>query len=417
MSDQEFLTRDEWAIVVTRHLGFSQFEVLNIQTKRLTEGVGFLGEYRFAEVTVRPQDSRKTQVLNFFIKGQPETNQEQKEMVEKTGVFKKEVDVLSKLFVKLWSTLENDGEDMQWSARCYYTRPDVIVFEDMAAKGFHVVNSRIESRWQHCAVVLKSLSNLHAASLIFEEKQPNQPYRVDSEFGDMLRDPFFVNEPGHPGIQWMVTSIAVVCRLVEEVRGADTLRRLKTQIQEELMSLFQLVKTSDRFRNVVSQGDMWRNNIFFREEDGEPVEARMCDYQITRYTPPANDVTCFLYITTSRSFRAQYLSQLLALYHDHLSHNLRRHGVDPEKVLPWEEFKESCEFYKKLGVLIACMYCPVTLINEADYKDVLNSSEEYERFIQKDRLPEVTHALKNDSFYREKIFEVIEEFIEYIENK
>ncbi|KAK7788665.1 hypothetical protein R5R35_014335 [Gryllus longicercus] len=413
VGQEEFLTKEEWAKVVKRHLGTNQFEVLSISLRRLSEGGGFLGEHRHAEVGVRLRDEPHTRrALHFFVKGQPQALPEQRALVEETGTFTKEVAVLSKLFVHLRSVLENGGEDMKWCCKCYYTRPDVIVFEDVSPLGFRVLDRAVKFGFQHCTTVLKALANLHAASLIFEEKHPAPGYRVTADYEADLKEPFFLLRPGHPGTLWLESGVRVMWKLVEEIRGADALQKMKTQIQEVMYTFFDLVKTSDRYRNVVSHGDMWRNNIFFRLEEGEPVEALMCDYQITRYTPPANDVTCFLYLGTSRAFREEHYPQLLEFYHDQLSQNLRRHDIQPDSVLSWEEFKNSCEHYKPMGAMITCLYSVITFLSNDDLKPVMESSKDYERFVKQDRIPETMHAFKNDTLYREKLSEVVEEFIE-----
>ncbi|KAK7871683.1 hypothetical protein R5R35_009047 [Gryllus longicercus] len=414
MSIDGVLTRDEWVKAAKCYLGTCKFQLLDYTVKMLGgDGGGFLGEHRLVDVTVRLEGSNDPpRVLHFFYKTEPQAMPEQKDIITQTGCFRKEVEAVDTLFARLRAALVDNGTGMEWSCKCYYTRPDVIVLENLAIQGFRIIQNRDPIGFQHCAVVLKALANLHSASLIFEETHSKKPCRLDSEFKDVLAEGFFRYSPNHPGLAWLKAGIKGVWTLVDHLRGEDYLRRTKTKLEEAILIFYELEKPSKRFRNVVNQGDMWRNNIFFRFEDDKPVEARLIDFQLVRYAPPANDISCFLYLSTRREFRKEYSQKLYALYYDHLSDNLKRNGLDPEKVLPWEEFKASCEFYKMLGVVASAAYSSVIFPNAADMSHVFASSEEFNRFLLHERSPEILQAFKNDDFYRGKATEIIEEFIE-----
>ncbi|KAK7872625.1 hypothetical protein R5R35_001962 [Gryllus longicercus] len=412
MSSSAVVTQNEWFKVIQCCLENCDFEVINNKIKPLGYGAGFFGEHRLAEISVRLRDINKTQrVLHFFIKTQPQKLLEQREIVEQTRMFKKEVDALSKLFVLLRSVLNDKGKGMQWTCKCFYTNSQVIVLEDITMQGFQTIDGRINIEYHHCAAVIKAIANLHAASLIFEETHPNQPHRLGNEYPDILEECLFKHAPNHPGTEWLKTTIECLWRVVQEILGDRADLRTKALLENALQSLFELVKPSEKFRNTVCHGDLWRNNIFFRGDENK-VEARLVDFQFIRYSPPANDIVCFLHLTTSRSFRKEYTSALLSCYYDHLSRTLLRYGISPDYVLPRQELEESCEFYRKLGVVVAPCYLTVVALNEEDIERMFASSAEFERFVKRDRTPEVMHSFKCDSYYRERVTESVQELLE-----
>lgn len=69
---------------------------------------------------------------------------------------------------------------------------------------------------------------------------------------------------------------------------------------------------SDNDWNVICHGDIWINNIMLNSDDNK---VKLIDLQTMRYTSPIIDILHFIYSSTERSLRQQYLHKLIAVYH------------------------------------------------------------------------------------------------------
>ncbi|KAK7868972.1 hypothetical protein R5R35_002603 [Gryllus longicercus] len=412
MGSSKLLSNAEWAPAVENCLGMKQFEVLNYVLRPLGSTGGFLGDHYTAEVTVRLHEDKNIQkILHFFLKTEPKAANDCK-ITKQINVFKKEVDTLNIIFVKMKSVLKEGGKNMVWACKCFYTQPEFIILEDLSKQGFRSFTLRDSLRYEHFELTMKALANMHAASIIFEEAQSKQPYRLIDDYPDVLEEALFRHAPNHPGTRWIMCSIKTMWLLVELIHGKDALSEVKSELERIMLSLYDLQKPSGRFRNVVCQGDVKRDNILFRHENGIPVDVRIVDYQFTRYAPPANDIMCFFYLSSYKSFRDRHFTELLTVYYHQFSKNLWEHGLDPEKLLSWRKFKESCDFYRIVGLLIGACYCPGTYISPENIKHVFDSSE-VERYIYDDRDQEVKYSFYNDDFYKENVEDIVNELLEY----
>ncbi|GLH05568.1 Uncharacterized protein GBIM_11163 [Gryllus bimaculatus] len=413
MSDIAVLSEAERVQVVARRLDLaeSEFNVLSYKERRLHFSGGFLGEHSLAEITVRRIHDDKSTTLHFFLKTKPVSSPPQLAVVEDTEAFIKEVCAVINIFGKFRSALNDHGKSMEWTCECYYTRPDLLVFDDLSKKGFRAFNLNDPMVYEHFALAMKALANLHSASIIYEERHPTQPHRLTDEYSDILKETFMSDEPGRPGIISVNVTIKTVCTLIDLIYSQERASRIKSKVQAVMNLIFKLQRPSERFRNVACHGDIKRENILYLHDGDTPIDVRLVDFQLIRYAPPANDIMCFLYLATDEEIRDKYSSQLMAIYHAHLSQNLRLHGLNPEKILPWKELEESCRVYKTLGILISIHYNPVILLKEQFISHVLKNPEEFERFANVDRSPVVTNGYRIDESYRRRVKKVIEEFV------
>jgi hypothetical protein len=66
--------------------------------------------------------------------------------------------------------------------------------------------------------------------------------------------------------------------------------------------------------NVLTHGDCQLNNMMFRNVNGQPVDVKLFDMQIFRYTPPSRDILYFLYVCTNHEFRQRHEAEVCRNY-------------------------------------------------------------------------------------------------------
>lgn len=87
-----------------------------------------------------------------------------------------------------------------------------------------------------------------------------------------------------------------------------------------------------------------------------------------RIGSPALDLAYYLFSSTTKQFRDQYLDELLHIYHSSLAELMTRCGSEPEK---WFTFNDLQNELKKSGIF-GLVFAPATLqIAVSDPKDIV----------------------------------------------
>lgn len=150
--------------------------------------------------------------------------------------------------------------------------------------------------------------------------------------------------------------------------------RVKTRV-------FELLRTSTKYRNVFSHVDLWTSNVMFKynDENGQkiPTQAILLDFQLSRYLPPAVDVLISIYLNTNRKFRDQYFNHLKSLYWTHLRCELKHRKISIDAVLTWDDFIDSCQQYELLGILYNCRFTPFSNLPSNTLQQMEPSQRQY----------------------------------------
>ncbi|XP_067007735.2 uncharacterized protein [Anabrus simplex] len=413
MTSSQVLSDEEWSSAVEKKLGTNDFKILGVSVSNLGRDVGGIPEEHLkVKVTVVTQS--KQLELAFFTKRIPDNDTFHTKMVHSGKGFPKETGFFSRLF-----NLYPESKQ-PWGPRCYFVRPDVIVLEDLMEQKFRLVGRRSFLDYSHCELVLRALAAFHAGSIIIEE---NNQHKLNELYSDLLFENLFVNDNNiianlwfHASVETIVSSVRLLRKYEENVDISKiNLEKLKTFF----FQMYELIKPSKKYRNVVSHGDLWINNFLYKYDDADdetPVDLRLVDFQLVRYTPPAVDIMSFLHLDTTQDFRRNNEKKLLSLYHTCLGEELTRHGYQVEDLLPWSEFKETCEVYKAVGCIIAPCYHHVTLLTEKVLKDNINL-DRFDEFYLGNKCKLVEQCCDEDDIYRKTVINDLEELVEFVNTK
>jgi hypothetical protein len=156
---------------------------------------------------------------------------------------------------------------------------------------------------------------------------------------------------------------------------------------------------------------MWSNNVMFKfDEENKPIEVKFVDFQLSRFAPPAMDLVTFIYVCSTREFRRLHEREILQIYCDAFESELKLHKIDP-KVLSREEILQSFEEYRLAGLIESSLFCHFILLPDDVACDIMQSSEEYNKFISQCRADKCFSAFKEE-YYRERMTELLTELIE-----
>lgn len=422
MSAQEILSIEEWASVVQKKIGTEDFTVTSVKLSPMCEGTaGFMSDQFMVVVSISQGDGTSSEDLKFFMKVVPTDLKLRNDFVNATGAYRKEIDFYEKIRPQIRFNCFVQSPRRVCIPESYFTRADALVLEDLIDKDFKMVSSRIALDYDHCAVVLRSLANFHAATIIYEDRMSSKlskPYRLFDDFKESLNDilcnDFDIGGKKMSWIKSCFTSIRPLIPLLPNYKDkphvCQTIVENLNAVQDQVPHL---LKPSKEYRNVICHGDLWSNNILFRyDKDRKPEEVRFVDFQVVRYLPPVTDIMLFLHTATRKCFRQKYTDMLLDEYYDEFATILEQHGVE-RYIFPKTLFLESCKRLRKVGVLIALLYSLLIYLPPDFAASVLSSEADVERFTLVDRGPEAVQCFQTDTVFREMVTEVLQEFIEY----
>ncbi|CAB0013532.1 unnamed protein product, partial [Nesidiocoris tenuis] len=298
--------------------------------------------------------------------------------------------------------------DKKITADCYLSKlNDTIVLEDLADLGYETSKLR-NLDMQHAELAIESLANLHAASLLYEEKTG---ISICDKYEDVMYESLVFVDKERP-TEHVLFSVDRSMRTL----GDKYFQHVKPDDRSWLFT--QIHKTVDRsvndrssrYRRVVCQGDPWGNNILYKySKDGRPEEAILVDFGCHRFVPPALELMQFIYLALTSDFRARHKSEIIHRYYAKLGDILAENGVSIDAVLPRKEFLESCDAFEEFGLSIRVYYTYFTQLPGDFLLKAASSVDSFLGLMTLGNAELATEAFEADDQYRALLTESVEE--------
>ncbi|XP_046389752.1 uncharacterized protein LOC124158620 isoform X6 [Ischnura elegans] len=393
---------------------------------------------RHLRLTARVLRDGKLQRITFFVKTVPIDNSH-RFIVMDSNVFGTEATVYKK-----YAPMFNSCLPPGWTfpvAKCYLTRgpqseglknsttedEEVIILEDLTARGYRNRENFPPMDLPHCRIVMKTMATFHAASILLEEsRKKSHPgdFNASIDLYPEIKENFLVYNEGHVGYECIRLSAETMATAVFKLwpdKFKDVSRNeVLEAIRGAWMEVFEMVKPSKEYPNVLNHGDPWTNNILFSYETGRegrevPVDAKFVDLQIGRYAPPVLDILIFTHACTRRDFRERHMKEILEFYHRALGEILPQQVLD--EVLPLERLFEMCHRYRDFGRVISTAYLPI-ILSENDPLisggDNATAPLDIEQAVYSDRGDKIAENCVKSESYRRWITESFQECLEIL---
>ncbi|XP_058453316.1 uncharacterized protein LOC131431550 [Malaya genurostris] len=395
-------------------------KVLKYRVDKIGGQLGYLGEYAYLIATVE-EENEKPKELQYFMKFLPFTDPKQRAIIEEIGMFKKEVITYRELF----SEFNQDPRKVtKWRPSCWLMRDDLLVMEDLTSMDFLSMPYRSDFNKLHMLKIFDSMAQMHACSLDLEFNQMKGE-KLDVKFGPMLYETTFTKESS-----WFTAGLMGIVEVALEgskyALNTSNKERISSEMVLEMDKIYELMEPNDRFQSVVVHKDLWFNNMMFRFEKDpnsgtidydKPTSCVLIDFQIARYSPPAMDFLCALYLLTRRDHRDQYYETYVEYYYQALGTKLEKLNLNISAILPWNQFVESLEHYRLVGLLWSGVLLGFVNLPEGFLSDLhVNDPKAYHEFCLGCRGQIIMDFFRKDSYYRERLLDTVEETLEYMFN-
>ncbi|XP_033227885.1 uncharacterized protein LOC117179846 [Belonocnema kinseyi] len=319
------------------------------------ESSGLLGQYFNLKVRLVKRNSSEVQKLNFFIKMFPKKGV-QYNFVKASGCFEIELGLYEKIFPKILTSKETN-----LVPACFLCQKDfALVFEDMTSQGYRILDKFQYLQLEHFLIILKHIARFHAKSLIFEEKNKRTVLEL-CHANEVLINNY--NIGCQTNFNEIFKNLFILVDLIRDI-DSEKKEKFKAKIDRISSDYYEKTSFSRKSRNVLCHGDLWNNNILFKNnKNGKDDQICFVDFQMARYCPPAFDLLFFLYCTTSRQFRKEHSTEILfSQYYETLTECLKEAQIDLTAIFSWNDFIESMAESKLSCMIYGCSISSVCLL-------------------------------------------------------
>ena len=184
-----------------------------------------------------------------------------------------------------------------------------------------------------------------------------------------------------------------------------------------MMKLFySTVSASDRFRNVLSHGDLWTSNILLKFDNDKAVDCSFVDYQLLRYCPPGHDFLSVVHLTTVRDIRLNHEDALKCVYYEELTRLVENFGYDVATILTYDDFLGGIDVMRPQMVLQAAIYSMFSMCTAEQISSLLKNDEESVHVFFEDRSEFLNKMVQLSPIYRSRVGDRIQDLYDYFQS-
>lgn len=373
---------------------------------RLSEKpIGYLGDHYLLLILLEFNGLKEER--DYFLKIIPKHVEKRMEYLNETRMFQKEIGLYQSLLPRLISL-----GSVQWAPHCYFARDeDYIVLENL--KNYAVVTSKdLVFNKEEMILAAKTLGIFHASSVILEEQSK---MKIVDLYPEVLIENGYPRDENNIRQRGLERAIEVFKELIKRIpkyQEAANLSVILESFGKCVRKIYDFVEPSKKYRNVVNHGDLWLNNFMFEELDGKVSNCKFVDFQLARYCPPAMDLCSLVIINSFKELREKHIIEIIDSYYEAFQNELKDKGIS-SNVLPKSEITESYKEYQLAGLIEAALFGHVVLLPSDLSTNILNSSEDYDNFINKSRVDVCLNAFENDIHFRTRLTEILTEIVEF----
>ncbi|KRK05754.1 uncharacterized protein Dyak_GE29258, partial [Drosophila yakuba] len=246
-------------------------------------------------------------------------------------------------------------------AYCLKAPDEFLIFEDLSESGFLPNSRSIMPTYDIVICSLKALAELHACSFIVQRTDSVQ-FKKLVEF--VKKDNLFTPEIEEVTIEFGKVQLRRARNILSESDGdqvaavQEVLQLCEQQLKS--LALYCVDGNAQAPHAVICHGDFWNNNILYRHEPNsdQPVEAKLIDFQMSRYAPPVLDIVHYLFACTEKELRDEHFPAFMEAYYNTLHLKLASCNLSLEDIYPRSVFNRQLQLFGVYGLIMGAFSLP-----------------------------------------------------------
>ncbi|XP_077290630.1 uncharacterized protein LOC143914321 [Arctopsyche grandis] len=316
------------------------------------KGDNYVGEMHKIEIT-----SKHNKSVLFNLIAKTTSDKAISETLKVENMYNREADlynIILPTFKKFQDEHKIPNEERFDFVKCYIANTNVILMEDMSAKGYRMHNRYNSYDSDHLELALFSLARYHSLSFAMKKLNPamykNLAKLVEESVIFDLMNPLIKR------------SLLQATAIIDDASKAKKLLSFSENGVEKFHKY--IASESAAPYDVICHGDCWNNNILFKYKNGTPVDMKFVDWQIARSCSPITDLSYMVYCSTDVPMRAKYNTRLFNMYYEEIKKQLTYFDCDVEECYPRAVFENHLKEFLPYGLLMGTLVIPLVLSNK-----------------------------------------------------
>ncbi|XP_040160853.1 uncharacterized protein LOC120898712 [Anopheles arabiensis] len=243
------------------------------------------------------------------------------EQFKKADVFEKEILMYKSVLPSMVTMIAKLGSVIELAPQLIYsseTPSDLVVLEDLTARGYSVENQTLGLSYEQSKMAVEKLAFFHAASaMMLSENGQAFPKFTKGTFHAEHKDKLSY----FPDTIRMVGEMAAELDISQPM--ADKLLKLPAKALQKAIEAYE---SDFKGFKVLNHGDFWTNNILFKYQGNELVDAIFVDFQNCVVGSPIIDLVYFLAASPAHEVLEKHRDELVYIYHETLVLLLQKMG-------------------------------------------------------------------------------------------
>ncbi|KAL5285584.1 hypothetical protein ACFFRR_007345 [Megaselia abdita] len=316
----EWLTREFLLDLLRNHFKNESLEIKELVVKKATisKNSGFASELHRASLIITKDG--KEEKFSLIVKDHPKG--QTGAIAKKSKLFHREIVAYKEIIPRVNELLHSIGDNTKITPTCFYTTetPEpFLILEDMTTKDFNTTPTGYILNMDFVLPTVTKLAKFHAASVILAQN--------DSSIMDSFREaPISRNPDRKEFLGFFPASIRYVAEEVCTWKGYEEIaEKLFALSQRVLIDAVDMYEQNDDGFKVLNTADLWVNNLMFHyDEQKEPDDVVLLDFQLAYFGSPAVDLNYFLFGSFNENIRKVHYKYVIREYQKVLKDTLEK---------------------------------------------------------------------------------------------
>uniref|UniRef100_A0A0P4VY71 CHK kinase-like domain-containing protein n=2 Tax=Scylla olivacea TaxID=85551 RepID=A0A0P4VY71_SCYOL len=325
--------------------------------------------------------------------------------------FEKECKFFLDIAPQINSILREIGHTKINVPKCFHASlekgKEVIFLEDLRARGYKMADRKQGLDEAHTILVLRELARLHAASLLLQNKTPDDD--LGEKYPYLKIGMAYLVKKYNSMFKAIKDHVIFGKTIIKKVGGYERVAAWIDTIIPNLVDIFEQLECGEP--KVVCHGDCWNNNLLFRySETGHPEDVMLLDLQMIDYSAPATDLNYLLYTSTTGDVRKPNIEAFLGSYYTAFKDIMEAGG----QTIPFTEAQLLKDFkdMNLAGLVFAMVFVPLVLFETEGEADTSKENKEDLAEMLRETREKSLETIETNPLVKPRFLSVFDEMME-----